>query len=123
MIFLAPTLCDRYVAYIRPRHRWLRNSLSCRLRYSNPYIYICTRTCVILEGFEAESFSVKYQHPTFEYKIHSLKLTYIILNIYKSKIKCFEYFLPIHQAAQNGLPKSDLVRSMSLDIQILDPAI
>ena len=28
-----------------------------------------------------------------------LKLIYIISSIYKAKIKCFEYFLPIHQAA------------------------
>jgi len=27
-----------------------------------------------LEGFEAESFPLKYQHSTFEYKIHSVKI-------------------------------------------------
>jgi len=31
-------------------------------------------TCVSPEGFEAESFPFKYQHPTFEYKIHSFKV-------------------------------------------------
>jgi len=32
-------------------------------------------------------------------------LIYIILSIYKPKIKCFKYFLLIHQAAQNGRSK------------------
>ena len=31
-------------------------------------------TCVLLKGFEAESFPLKYQHPTFEYKIHSIEV-------------------------------------------------
>ena len=48
-----------------------------------------------------------------------LKLIYIIWNIYIPNIKCFEYFLPIHQATQNGWPK---VVSW-LNIQILDLAI
>ena len=34
-----------------------------------------------------------------------LKLIYIISSLYKPKIKCFEYFVPIHQVAQNGRPK------------------
>ena len=33
------------------------------------------------------------------------KLIYIISSIYKPKIKCFEYFLSMHQAAQNGRSK------------------
>jgi len=34
-----------------------------------------------------------------------LKLIYIISSIYKPKIKCFEYFLPMHQVGKNERPK------------------
>jgi len=52
-----------------------------------------------------------------------LKLIYIISSSYKPKIKFFEYFLPIHQATKWTAESSELVRSMFLDIQILDSAI
>ena len=53
-----------------------------------------------------------------------LKLIYIISSMYKPEIKCFEYFLPMHQVEKKQTAESgELVRFMSLDIQILDPAI
>ena len=33
-----------------------------------------THTYVLQKGFEAESFTHKYQHPTFEYKIYSVEV-------------------------------------------------
>ena len=41
-----------------------------------------------------------------------LKLIYIISSIHKPKIKCFEYFFPIHQTALYGWPQ--LVSSLDL---------
>jgi len=32
------------------------------------------KTCVLPEGFEPESFQLKYNPPTFEYKIHSVEI-------------------------------------------------
>jgi len=31
-------------------------------------------TCVVLEGFESESFPLKYNHTSSEYKIHSIEV-------------------------------------------------
>ena len=38
------------------------------------FSHIYTHTCVILKEFEAESFSLIYQHLTFEYKIHYIEV-------------------------------------------------
>ena len=46
---------------------------------------------------------------------------YIISSIYKPKIKCFEYFLSIHQVAQNGQLKVVSLLDLCLGIQILYP--
>jgi len=53
-------------------------------------------------GFEPEYFQLKYktlQHSNKRFTL--LTLIYIISSICKLKIKCFEYFLLIYQAAQN----------------------
>ena len=48
--------------------------------YMCVYIYICVcrerETCVLPKGFELDSFQLKYNPPTFEYKIHSIDLYY-----------------------------------------------
>jgi len=53
-----------------------------------------------------------------------LKLIYIISSIYKPKNMYFYYFLTIHKVgAEWTVENNILLRSMSLDIQILDPTI
>ena len=43
-------------------------------------IYVCVcvererETCVLPKGFKPESFQLKYNPPTFEYKIHSVEV-------------------------------------------------
>jgi len=73
------------------------------------------------EGFD---FLLKFNAMTFKYKIHSVKVDLHYLKYLKSKIKCFAYILLIHQADTKWKAESSiLVRSMTLDIQILDPTI
>ena len=82
------------------------------------YMYICMCVCIYSARKRERERLVSSQKDSNSDSSHSnltlrhsntrstpLKLIYIILSIYKSKIKCFEYFLPIHQAAQNGQPK------------------
>ena len=106
---------------------------ACTHTHTHTHIYIWRKTCVLPKVFEPESFQLKYNPPTFEYKIHSLKLIYSISSIYKPKIECFGYCLPLHQAAQNGQPKVvcwlDLhlltykfsIRPFNYDLNILKP--
>ena len=63
--------------------------------------------CVIPEGFEDESFPLKYNITSSEYKIHSVEVNYIISNIYKPKIKYFKYFLPMYQVGGNDSLNSE----------------
>ena len=79
--------------------------------YLSLYIYIYINkerereTCVLSKGFEPGFFPLKYQHPTFEYKIHSVEVDLYYFKYLEPKIKCFEYFLPMHQVEKNGRPK------------------
>ena len=58
------------------------------------YIYICmyrereTELCPS-KRFEAESFPLKYQHPTFEYKIHSVEVDLYCFKYLKIKNQVF----------------------------------
>ena len=76
----------------------------CPLRDSK-YLCLCVYTRAISEGFEIESFPLKYnlRHPNA--RSIPLKLIYIISNIYKPKFKCFEYFLSSIKQEKNGWPK------------------
>ena len=45
--------------------------------YGNEHLIwnpIPRETCIVPEGFEADVFSLKYQHLTFEYKIHFVEV-------------------------------------------------
>ena len=42
---------------------------------------LCVQTCVLLKRFEAESFSLKYQHLTFKCKIHSVEVDLYYLQV------------------------------------------
>jgi len=55
-----------------------------------------TQTYVIPEGFEANHSHSNTNIRHSNIRSTPLKLIYIISSIYKSKIKCFEYFLPMH---------------------------
>ena len=62
--------------------------------YIYTYIYIYMRereieTLVVPEGFEPESFPLKYQHPTFKYKIHSVEVDLYYLKQLKIKNQVF----------------------------------
>ena len=106
----------QFRGYYVATSRRLRNSLSRRLRYSNPYIYIYVY--IYRERERGRERLVSFQKDLMPNPSHSntnirhlntrstpLKLIYIISSVYKPKIKCFEYFLSIHQAAQNERPK------------------
>jgi len=54
------------------------------------------------EGFEAESFPLKYNPRYSNTRSTSLKLIYIISSFFKPKIKYFKYFLPMHQVGKNA---------------------
>ena len=73
-----------------------------RPRITHTHTYIERETCVLSKRFEPESFQLKYNPRHSNTRSTPLELIYIILSIYKPKIMCFEYFLSIHQAAQNG---------------------
>ena len=80
--------------------------------YVHIYVHMCVcvcvcvererETCVLSKGFELESFPLKFNPPTFEYKIHSVEVD---LYYSKPKIKCFEYFLPMHQEGEKRTTK------------------
>ena len=42
--------------------------------HTHKYTYIYIHTCLLSKGFEPESFQLKYNLSTFEYKIHSVEV-------------------------------------------------
>jgi len=55
-----------------------------------------THTRVLPKGFEGESFSLEFNSLKFGYMIHSVEVDLYSFKYLYTKIKYFEYFLPIH---------------------------
>jgi len=102
----------KIVAEIQSRHASLE-SLSAGDWDTDPYIYISLYMCACVkrERERLESFGEDSDPDPSHSNIYlrylkirftPLKLIYIILSLYKSKVMYFKYFLSIHQVAQNG---------------------
>ena len=82
------------------------------------------KTCVLSKGFAPESFLLKYNPPTFEYKIHFVEVDLYYFKYLEIKNQVFLIiFAHPSSDAKWTAESSELVRSLSLDMQILDPAI
>ena len=80
--------------------------------------------CVFPKGFDPESFSLKFNPPTFEYKIHSVEFDLTLFQVsINQKSSVLNIFYPSIKPQKMDIRNSELVRFMSLGIQILDPAI
>ena len=64
--------------------------------HTHTHTHTHRETCVLPKGFEANPFHSNTNIRHSNTRSTPLKLIYIISSIYKSKIMCFEYFLPIH---------------------------
>ena len=88
------------------------------------YTLTHTLSCALQKVFEPKSFPHKFNHSIFEYKIHSIEVDLYYFKYLYSKNQVFwTLFTYRSGGAKWTAGSSELVRSMFLDIQILDLAI
>ena len=64
---------------------------------------LSSETCVLPKGFEPESFQLKYNPPTFEYKIHTVKVDLYYFKSINQKSSVLNTFCPsIKQRKMDG---------------------